>query len=68
MEPLYVYIFKHEGVWPVGACSVVMAEDANDAMRRIKDLLAPRGFGDIELVWCSADTDAKDTIILDGDY
>lgn len=65
-----VYIFTHDGIWPVGACSVVTAPDLDSARKQLAEMLnATPGLLDASntavLAWM---TGAADKVILDGDY
>lgn len=59
----------HDGHWPVGACSVVVAADENEARRLLKEALMKEGLDAKGFTLTPLDlSEAKATILLNGDY
>ena len=58
------YSFKFDGVYPVGACGVVIAENMGEALTKAHKLI--EDFRDSR-IWDLKEI-VKDIIILDGDY
>lgn len=64
-----VYSAKHNGHYPVGACSIIVAENRRTARRILKAELASRGLSleDIEMEEVETDVQAVH-VILEGQY
>lgn len=66
-----VYICQnHQGHWPVGVGSVVVAENENDARRILVDRLAVHGVKQTEpfTLWPINLTEAAAFVLCDGNY
>lgn len=65
---LKVFAIEHTGIWPVGACSIVVAESKEEAIRMLE--IEPLGIPDLVMGKVTEiDTAVPSvTCILNGDY